>query len=625
MKDYFSQHFILPKVENKKDYLRRGFAIFSVATIALFIQFLLYLLRSTYMEEMTIGCGFYYLLSAFSHAASFTLVLYLLLYVPLVFFRKCYKIGLWLLSIFYFLLLLLGYVNGEVFKIYKFHINGFVIHLLFGKGASEIFVFSNTLIIGCIVIAFFSILLFGLLIFVCLRHYKRISKHIKWFVSAIFVSLLLSHFIHAYAAATNITNIQDVSVCLPQFYPLTANELMMRMGIINKNNLYVKNIGGGNLNYPLHPIQVEKNKYSKKNIIFLYIDSWNYRTLSNEITPNIMKMARKSSVFTNHLSSSNGTRGSIFGSFFSISSTYWNNFESSGIQPVFVNTLLKEGYQVQAFPSANLIDPPFYRMVFGNIKDLNTETTGETPFDRDNKLTENYLNYLDKQDVSSDKPFFSFLFYDLAHAISIPDAYNKRFQPACSYADYLDLSNSMNAAPFFNLYKNCVYHIDLLVGQVLNKLEKKGLLENTIIVITGDHGQEFNENRLNYWGHGSNYSDAQIKVPFIFYQPGRKAGFYTYRTSHYDIVPTIMSQCLGVKNAPADYSMGYSLFSKSQLPYHLVGDDLDYAFIFDNMIYEKKPSGQVVLTNRTLRPLKKGYVNSKQLLDAIKLKNRFLK
>lgn len=614
-----------PKVETKKEYLKRGFALFTVTTFALFVEFMIYLLSSTYMQEITLGSMVYYLMAAFSHAAMFTVILYVVSYLPFSLFKKGYRIGTILSFILSFLLVLLGYVNGEVFKIYKFHINGFVLDLLFGKGAGDIFVINNALIIRCVGIILLFLVLFAVLISISTHFYLKIYKKIKLILFTLLVSLICSHLSHAYAAAANVGSIQDVSACLPQYYPLTANSLMMDLGLVNKNDLYVDKKGGGNLNYPLNPIQITKEHHSKKNIIFLYIDSWNHSTFNKEVTPNMAKWAQGASTFTNHLSSSNGTRGSIFGSFFSLSSTYWRNFEISGLQPVFVNTLIKEGYQIQAYPSANLVNPPFYRLIFGNVKDLHTETEGKSCFDRDNKLTDNYIDFLDAYNPASGKPFFSFLFYDLAHAIEIPAPYNKRFQPAAEYFDYLKLDNNTDPTPVLNLYKNCVFHIDQLVAKVLAKLKEKGMLENTIIVITGDHGQEFNENKMNYWGHGSNYSDAQIKVPFVYYEPQRKPATYNYRTCHYDIVPTIMEQALGVTNPAKDYSMGVPLFNATRPPYHIVGDDLNFAFIFDNCIYEKKPTGRVVTTTRNLRPMDGSSINSKELLDAINYKNRFLK
>ena len=83
------------------------------------------------------------------------------------------------------------------------------------------------------------------------------------------------------------------------------------------------------------------------------------------------------------------------------------------------------------------------------------------------------------------RPFFSFVFYDLLHAIDIPAPYRKKFQPSSDYANYLALNHNMDPEPFFNLYRNCAYYVDSLVGKVVNKLEANGLLEKRGVVGLG--------------------------------------------------------------------------------------------------------------------------------------------
>ncbi|WP_306686870.1 sulfatase-like hydrolase/transferase [Candidatus Coxiella mudrowiae] len=54
--------------------------------------------------------------------------------------------------------------------------------------------------------------------------------------------------------------------------------------------------------------------------------------------------------------------------------------------------------------------------------------------------------------------------------------------------------------PYLNRYRNAAHFDDALVGQVLQALKGHQLLKNTIVIITADHGEEFNENHQNYWG-----------------------------------------------------------------------------------------------------------------------------
>lgn len=617
----------LDKQAHRKNYLRKGILLYACASFMLFIQFVVYLFSSNYLEELDIAGSVYYFVAALGQASLFTLIPWCVFYLPFVFGKYSRIIGTGLFAFAVFLVNILAYLNGIVFQLYKFHINGFVLDLVLGEGANQVFVFDRSLIIHGVLVGMLILICTLGIVYISFRCYKKVGKRVTWmgisFLLFIFISPQLTH---AYAAAVNMSSITDVSTCLPQYYPLTANKLMLRLGVIKKEDLYVNPDKKKKCSfvYPAHPIERVDHVQPPLNIIFIILDSWNYRTFTRETCPNILAFGERASVFKSHLSSSNGTRGGIFGMFFGISATYWQNFERGGVQPLLIETLLEDNYDIQAFASATLVNPPFYRVVFGNVKDIRKETPGATPFERDNRITEDFLAYLDARE-DNDRPFFSFVFYDLLHAIDIPSPYRKKFQPSWEFADYLALNNQLDPTPFFNLYRNCAYYVDSLVGQVVRKLDEKGLTQNSVIVITGDHGQEFNENKKNFWGHGSDFSNAQVHVPFIYYYPGNTPNVYTRKTVHYDIVPTLLGRVLGVKNPVEDYCMGRDLFDVERLPYHLAGDPRNYAFIMDNVIYEKKVAGNILITDSLLNKLPRNRVNPKLLLEAIEYKNMFLK
>ena len=110
-----------------------------------------------------------------------------------------------------------------------------------------------------------------------------------------------------------------------------------------------------------------------------------------------------------------------------------------------------------------------------------------------------------------------------------------------------------------NRYKNAVHYDDNLVGDVLTQSLAHDLLKNTIVIITADHGNEFNDTGNGLWGHGSAFDRYQLHVPLIMYWPGKKPQAMAYRTSHYDVVPTLM-RALGCTNKLTIYSMGHLLF-----------------------------------------------------------------
>lgn len=116
---------------------------------------------------------------------------------------------------------------------------------------------------------------------------------------------------------------------------------------------------------------------------------------------------------------------------------------------------MKQNYQIGIYPSATIVNPPFAKILFSKVPDLRTHTEGKTVYDRDCRITADYLQALDTLG-SGTKPFFSFLFYDLAHGYEVPKDKLYRFQPSWEFADYMKLNNDIDPTPFLNLYYNCV-------------------------------------------------------------------------------------------------------------------------------------------------------------------------
>ena len=68
-----------------------------------------------------------------------------------------------------------------------------------------------------------------------------------------------------------------------------------------------------------------------------------------------------------------------------------------------------------------------------------------------------------------------------------------------------------------DLYDECLSGLDVDLGQFLGGLRSAGMLENTWVVITGDHGEHFGEH--NQFGHGSSLYNELTHVPLILIPP----------------------------------------------------------------------------------------------------------
>ena len=91
-----------------------------------------------------------------------------------------------------------------------------------------------------------------------------------------------------------------------------------------------------------------------------------------------------------------------------------------------------------------------------------------------------------------------------------------------------------------NRYRNALHFVDSQVGLAIDALRKSGQMDNTLLIVTSDHGEEFNDTGKNYWGHNGNFSPYQLHVPLLVrgrgWQPGAEV---TYFTTHNDLAPTV--------------------------------------------------------------------------------------
>ena len=85
-------------------------------------------------------------------------------------------------------------------------------------------------------------------------------------------------------------------------------------------------------------------------------------------------------------------------------------------------------------------------------------------------------------------------------------------------------------------YYAAISYIDAQVGILLNTLDSLGTLDNTIIVLWGDHGWHLGDHDM--WGKHTNFEQA-TRSPLIFAAPGLKPGKTKSLTEHVDVFPTI--------------------------------------------------------------------------------------
>ena len=161
-------------------------------------------------------------------------------------------------------------------------------------------------------------------------------------------------------------------------------------------------------------------------------------------------------------------------------------------------------------------------------------------------------SWLEAKSNTDDTPFFLFLHYWDVHYDYIPSApYDTMFDP-----DYKGEANGHDF--YFNpevnrgmdkrdlehivaLYDGEIRLVDDHLAMLAASLERLGLADDTIVVVTSDHGDEFFEHGRK--GHHRTIYDEILRVPLIVYIPGVEATkpVVLMETSIIDIMPTLLS------------------------------------------------------------------------------------
>lgn len=133
---------------------------------------------------------------------------------------------------------------------------------------------------------------------------------------------------------------------------------------------------------------------------------------------------------------------------------------------------------------------------------------------------------LDWIDQDTEKPFFAFVNYYDVHApyISPERARFSEFENPgglvntdWTTADIYNPKTPEQVQGEIDAYDGGIYYTDQQIQNLLDELQKRGILENTIVMITSDHGELFGEHGL--WEHHNSLYKPVIYVPMIIWHP----------------------------------------------------------------------------------------------------------
>lgn len=517
-----------------------------------------YIVQSPWPE--TLMGQFYLAASWVGHFGFLVFALYLLVLFPLTFILPSRKLFRLVAVIFATVGQTVLLIDTQAYQSINLHLNPVVWELLFSEDKSAI---SSDLQHLFVVMPLIFLVQLALSEWVWRKQRKLSHKHVGRPLAAVFfLSFMASHLVYIWADAYFYNPITSQRSNFPLSYPMTAKSFMEKHGLLDREE-YLKRLAEnqGNIDlvsYPLEKLEFNR-RGNKLNVLMISVNNLRADALNQNEMPNLYKFAQDNQNFTNHYSSSNDTYGA-FGLFYGLPSSYASSIKAQGSAPVLLDVLKDQDYSFGLFSGNGFEDDLYSEVIFRGLN-LANELDG-TQAHTDKQSIAAWNTWLTEQ---AKKPWFSY--------IEVTTVDNFESEPMAANEE-IPASERFKKA-----YEQSVKSADKTVAEIIADLEANELLANTIVVITSNHGSEFNETNTNSWGANSNYSRYQLQVPMVIHWPGMLPAEFTHSTSHLDLSVTLLQDMLGVSSNPYDYSSGRNLFDESRRRWILAGDTREIALI----------------------------------------------
>jgi arylsulfatase len=223
--------------------------------------------------------------------------------------------------------------------------------------------------------------------------------------------------------------------------------------------------------------------------------------------------------------------------------------------PTLASVLQGAGYETAAIvDNANVAAAHGYAKGFGRYRETWQEKPLATEMDRTRAITDGGIRFL--RETARDRPFLLWLHYVNPHAPYTP--------PAPWDTAFLDEEARVGArlpvVPGFHggipkqwavagqdrlgfyvsQYDGEIAAADEQVGLVVAALREARRFDDTVVVVTSDHGESLGEHGY-YFDHGENLFDPSLRIPLIVSAPGARRGARSEAlVSTLDLVPTLL-------------------------------------------------------------------------------------
>lgn len=489
-------------------------------------------------------------------------------------------------------------LDSVIYNLFRFHLSGIIAELFANNMQAEVLGISKAeytyiFLVSMGLLSIETFYAYSLWNYLILK--KRLLSWGRRFAISLAFCLYLSYALFVFSVDYPLNRyFSAVAQVLPLYENILAIFVPTKHSLIGFERRSERNFGqpqqaGAPLKYPHYQPAAAQSK-PLMNLVIIVLETWRFDQLNSEVTPAIAKFAKRSWLFRQHFSGGNATGPGIFSLFYGIPATYWTAMQVQHRSPLLIEALLANHYQLGIFDSAVLDAPAFDKTVFQAVPNLELHTVGKNSYERDRQITQNFKKFI-AEAAKNPQPFFSFLFYDATHNYCVLENTLKPFKPVVKECKRFEINAGTDLKPYLNRYKNALLLVDQQVAEVLKTLEDRHLLANTIVMITGDHGEEFDDNHRGYFGHASNFTPYQVQTPLVVYWPGKKPQVFTHQSSHFDVVPTLMKNLFSYATLPEIYTVGLQLTAKQPRPYLLISSYIDFGILEPSQITTIYPLG----------------------------------
>ncbi len=263
-----------------------------------------------------------------------------------------------------------------------------------------------------------------------------------------------------------------------------------------------------------------------------HMGSYGYR---RDTTPEIDRFAKRSVRFANSYSATPNTLYSLTGLLYGvpIAVLHWEHPTKKRIAIPKHRVSLATTLQRNDFNTLAVLDCfRAFKTFFGHARGFDT-------FDRSSVCVNTFRVKAKKADERTDAV--------IDHLRRLEDDDGRFFLWVHYLEPHGPYTQPPDTEPFgpeeIDKYDTVIKWTDQEIGRLFDYLDASGLAEDTVVVLTGDHGEEFEEHGGTH--HGKTLYTESVGVPLIIHVPGLKPGVRQEPVGHLDIMPTVLD-LLGV-------------------------------------------------------------------------------